>query len=51
LLQQESDKEDNIVLEELQTGYMFNNRLVRTSKVKISKKLNKTNGNKNNVNN
>lgn len=51
LLQQESDKEENLVLEELQKGYMFNNKLVRTSKVKISKKFNKTNGNKTNVNN
>ena len=45
LLQQESDKEENHVLEELQKGYMFNNKLVRTSKVKISKKLDKTNAN------
>ncbi|MBI4453386.1 nucleotide exchange factor GrpE [Candidatus Woesearchaeota archaeon] len=51
LLLQESDKEDNIVLEELQKGYMFNNKLIRTSKVKISKKINKMNENKINVNN
>lgn len=50
LLQQESDKEDNLVLEELQKGYMFNNKLVRTSKVKISKKLDRMDKNKTNVN-
>lgn len=37
LLQEESDKED-IVLEELQKGYTLNGKLIRTAKVKISKK-------------
>jgi len=37
LLQEESDK-DSIVLEELQKGYTVNGNVVRTSKVKISKK-------------
>lgn len=37
LLQEESDK-DGIVLEELQKGYTVNGTVVRTSKIKISKK-------------
>ena len=37
LLQEESDK-DNIILEELQRGYMFNNAVIRHSKVKIGRK-------------
>jgi molecular chaperone GrpE len=39
LLQEESDSlEDNTVIEELQKGYMLEDRVVRTSKVKVSKK-------------
>ena len=38
LLQQESDEGPGIIIEELQKGYMFNGKLLRTSKVKISKK-------------
>ena len=34
LLQEESDNE-NIVLEELQKGYMLNDKLIRTAKIKI----------------
>ena len=37
LLQEESDK-DNIVLEELQKGYMLNGAVLRHSKVKVGKK-------------
>ena len=37
LLQEESEK-DGLVLEELQKGYTVNGNVVRTSKVKISKK-------------
>jgi molecular chaperone GrpE len=38
LLTEESDKEENTVLEELQKGYMLNNKVLRHSKVKVSKK-------------
>lgn len=37
MLQEESDKEDGTILEELQKGYMLNDRVIRFSKVKISK--------------
>ncbi len=37
LLQEESDKEEGTIIEELQKGYMLNDRVVRFSKVKISK--------------
>ncbi|MBI2208595.1 nucleotide exchange factor GrpE [Candidatus Woesearchaeota archaeon] len=38
MLKQESDKEEGIVLEELQRGYMFKDKVLRYSKVKISGK-------------
>ncbi|MFH0870190.1 MAG: nucleotide exchange factor GrpE [archaeon] len=38
LLTEESDNEHNTVLDELQKGYMINERVIRHSKVKISKK-------------
>jgi len=38
LMKKESDKEDDIVIEEIQKGYMLNNKVVRHSKVKVSKK-------------
>ncbi len=38
MLKQKSDKEDGIVLEELQKGYMLNDRVLRHSKVKVSEK-------------
>tara|TARA_Y100000310_G_C20645628_1_gene796372 strand:+ start:952 stop:1452 length:501 start_codon:yes stop_codon:yes gene_type:complete len=38
LLQEKSDTEEGIILEDLQKGYMLNNRVIRHSKVKISKK-------------
>lgn len=37
LLKEESEK-DNIVLEELQKGYMLNDKVIRHTKVKIAKK-------------
>jgi molecular chaperone GrpE len=37
LLQEESDKED-MILEEMQRGYMLNDKVLRLSKVKIGKK-------------
>jgi len=37
LLQEKSEK-DNIVLEELQKGYLLNGKVIRTAKVKIGKK-------------
>ena len=36
MLQEKSDKEEGIILEELQKGYMLNDRVIRFSKVKIS---------------
>ncbi|MBI2650884.1 nucleotide exchange factor GrpE [Candidatus Woesearchaeota archaeon] len=36
MLKQKSDKESDIVLEELQKGYMLNDKILRHSKVKIS---------------
>ena len=38
LMKQESDKEEDILLEELQKGYMLNDKVLRHSKVKVSKK-------------
>jgi len=43
MLKQKSDKEEEIILEELQKGYMFNDRVLRHSKVKVSEKENKDN--------
>ena len=37
LMQAESDKPDDIVLEELQKGYTMNGKVIRYAKVKISK--------------
>lgn len=37
MIQEHSDKEDGTVLEELQRGYMLNGKVIRHSKVKISK--------------
>ena len=37
LLTQESDKDDNIILEELQKGYMLHDMVLRHSKVKVAK--------------
>ncbi|MBW2988768.1 nucleotide exchange factor GrpE [Candidatus Woesearchaeota archaeon] len=37
LLKAESDKEEDTILEELQKGYMLNDRVIRHSKVKVSK--------------
>jgi molecular chaperone GrpE len=38
MMQEENDKEDEIILEEFQKGYMLNDRVLRHSKVKVSKK-------------
>lgn len=38
LLQEKSDKEDDIVIEELQKGFTLNGQVIRTAKVKVSKK-------------
>lgn len=38
LLTEESDKENNSILEELQKGYTLNDKVIRNSKVKIAKK-------------
>ncbi|MFW6449913.1 MAG: nucleotide exchange factor GrpE [Nanoarchaeota archaeon] len=44
LMQEESDKEDDLIIEEFQKGYMFKDRVLRYSKVKVAKKKDK-NGN------
>jgi len=35
---EDKDKPENTVLEELQKGYFLNDRVIRTAKVKVSKK-------------
>ena len=35
----ESNAEENTILEELQKGYIFNSKVIRTSKVKVTKKV------------
>lgn len=37
LLQEESKKEEGTILEELQTGYLLNNKVIRHAKVKVAK--------------
>jgi len=39
MLKEKSDKEDGIILEELQKGYMLNDKVLRHSKVKVSEKI------------
>lgn len=39
MLKQKSDKEDGVVLEELQKGYMLKDKVLRHSKVKISENV------------
>jgi len=41
MLKEKSDKDDGVVLEELQKGYMLNDKVLRHSKVKISEKSEK----------
>ncbi len=38
LLKEESDKEEDTILEELQKGYMLGDKVIRHSKVKVSQK-------------
>ena len=38
LMQEESDEEEGVILEEFQKGYYFGDRVVRTAKVKVAKK-------------
>ncbi|KYK25353.1 hypothetical protein AYK26_06260 [Euryarchaeota archaeon SM23-78] len=38
LLTEESDKEKNTILEEMQKGYLLNDKVIRHSKVKVAKK-------------
>jgi len=33
----ESDKESGIIIQQVQKGYLFNNKLLRPSKVKVAK--------------
>jgi len=49
LMKQESDKEEDTVLEEMQKGYMLNDKILRHSKVKVSKKT--IDNNKSNIKN
>ena len=37
LLSEESDKPENTILEVLQKGYMFNDKVIRVAKVKVAK--------------
>lgn len=46
LLKEESDKEEDTILEELQKGYSLNGRIIRHSKVKVAKNDKKTNTSK-----
>jgi len=39
MLKQKSEKEEGMILEELQKGYMLNEKVLRHSKVKVSEKL------------
>ena len=39
LNEENKDKEDNVVLEELQKGYMLNGKVLRYAKIKINKKI------------
>ncbi|MCH8328905.1 MAG: nucleotide exchange factor GrpE [Nanoarchaeota archaeon] len=39
MLKEKSDKDDGMVLEELQKGYMLNDKVLRHSKVKVSEKI------------
>jgi len=38
LMKEKSDKEEDTILEELQKGYMLNEKVIRHSKVKVAKK-------------
>ena len=38
LMQEKSDKEEGTILEELQPGYLFKENVLRSTKVKVSKK-------------
>ena len=46
LMKQESDKEDDMIIDEFQKGYLLNEEVVRHSKVKVSKKKNTQSNNK-----
>jgi molecular chaperone GrpE (heat shock protein) len=37
-MQEKSEKEEGTVLEELQTGFMFKDNVIRPTKVKVSKR-------------
>ena len=41
MLKEKSEKDDGIILEELQKGYMLNDKVLRHTKVKVSEKDNK----------
>jgi len=46
LLQEISDKPENIIIQELQKGFMLHDKVLRTSKVKITKKKEEEDGTK-----
>ncbi|MBI2523221.1 nucleotide exchange factor GrpE [Candidatus Woesearchaeota archaeon] len=51
MLKEKSDKDDGVVLEELQKGYMLNDKVLRHSKVKISEKAEKAEAKKEKMDN
>ena len=51
MLKEKSDKDDGVILEELQKGYMLNDKVLRHSKVKISEKSGKGGAKKEESNN
>jgi len=46
MFKEKSDKDEGIILEELQKGYMLNDKILRHSKVKVSEKDDKKESNK-----
>ncbi|MBU90571.1 nucleotide exchange factor GrpE [Candidatus Woesearchaeota archaeon] len=48
MLKEKSDKDEGIILEELQKGYMLNDKVLRHSKVKVSEKVKENNDKKDN---
>jgi len=50
MLEVESNEESGIILKEIQTGYLFKNRLLRPALVGVSKKITKSNENEDKLN-
>ncbi len=47
VLREKSNKDDNVILEELQKGYMLNSKVIRHSKVKVAENSTKQGGDRN----